>query len=271
MSLSIELVEGSEHVEVNKVYDLLFCSLGLYGAFLAAKDRGGMDAFVLYQHLFYTARLQETNQVWANKTYLKRGLSWGDERVARAKALLKEMGLIELVQRQDQENGKWTKAYIKLNFLFNPIVPVSPKCNGPDTAIAADRTTGDRSTKCFKEQDKCLKEKVRGESPLLDALEKECKPLGGVPDRLREWAIKAGEIDVGLCLSALRAYLKAGRKLAYFGDDGAAFIAKARAEVPRVIYARPPEPPPDLGTDEEREQSIAGAHEKLPWLKKVVG
>jgi hypothetical protein len=109
--------------------------MGLYEAFLARGDRG-RDALAAYQHLLYTYRKQGTNQPWATTRYLMAGLSMGRDKVKRAKALLREMGLIEYVQRQ-LEGGRLGKTYTKLNLLPNPGLTAGLK-----SGTAADSTAG---------------------------------------------------------------------------------------------------------------------------------
>jgi hypothetical protein len=119
VSLTIELTDmmlpGVSDVILNKDDDLIFLTVGMYKLFLS--KAGGRDARDLYLHLMFTARMQETNQVWANKTYLKKGLSLGDTRLKRAKALLKKLGLIEYVQ--PRKKGKVEKVYIRLTKLWS--------------------------------------------------------------------------------------------------------------------------------------------------------
>jgi hypothetical protein len=73
MSLSLELADvmlpGVSDVILDKDSDLIFLTVGMYKLFLSRANGG--DARDLYLHLMFTARMQETNQVWANKEYLK--------------------------------------------------------------------------------------------------------------------------------------------------------------------------------------------------------
>ena len=51
-------------------HDLIFVTRKQYKMFYA-HGKVGMEAMYLYLHLMFTAREQETNQVWANENYLK--------------------------------------------------------------------------------------------------------------------------------------------------------------------------------------------------------
>ena len=102
------------NVHIDKDYDLIFCSVGLYKMFLANRQEG-LEAKQLYDHLLFTARLQETNVIHANNTYLSKGLGWGQVKIKRAKAFLKTKGLISYVQRRDS-SGKLHDVFIQVNF-----------------------------------------------------------------------------------------------------------------------------------------------------------
>lgn len=92
--------------------DIIFVTVAKYKLFMS-NGKVGMDAYCLYSHMMFTARLQETNQIYANDTYLKNGLSWSKERIQKAKQLLIELKLIEEFYRRDNE-GKFIGKYIKV-------------------------------------------------------------------------------------------------------------------------------------------------------------
>ena len=91
-----------ENISIEKDGDIIFCTVGMYKLFLA---NDALDAFLMYMHLMFTARLQETNQVWANQEYLQKGLGWGRDRVKKAKSMLSKLGLIEYVQHHHDDAG----------------------------------------------------------------------------------------------------------------------------------------------------------------------
>lgn len=106
--------ERAEQISIDKSYDIIPVSVGLYGMFLA-HGKEGMTANMVYQHLIYTARLQETNQVWANDAYLANALPFGKEAIRRAKTFLHRKGLIQYVQ--ERVNGKLGQVYIRVCFI----------------------------------------------------------------------------------------------------------------------------------------------------------
>lgn len=102
-------------IRIDKDNDIIPISVGLYKLFMAS-GAPGREAKDLYEHLIFTARLQETRTVRANNTYLARGLSWGIAKVKKAKAWLAQAGLIEYV-RSRGSNGRVEEIYIMLRFL----------------------------------------------------------------------------------------------------------------------------------------------------------
>lgn len=101
-------------VHIDKDHDLIFCSVGLYKMFLANRSEG-LEAKQLYDHLLFTARLQETNIIHANNSYLSKGLGWGQVKIKRAKTFLKKKGLISYVQRRGP-SGQLHDVFIQVNF-----------------------------------------------------------------------------------------------------------------------------------------------------------
>jgi len=75
--------------------------------------RGKDFANLLALYTFYTyhAQLQKTNSPLATDEFVKNGLNWAIDRVKRIKKILKDMKLIEVVQR-----GKYY--YIRLIFIY---------------------------------------------------------------------------------------------------------------------------------------------------------
>ena len=97
--------------------DCIILSVPLYGMFIA-HGKEGIDAMNVYIHLYYTAKKQHTNQVWAAARYLKKGLTMGHDRIKKAKSFLHKKGLISYIQKQDPETGKLEKTYIKINYIY---------------------------------------------------------------------------------------------------------------------------------------------------------
>jgi hypothetical protein len=104
-----------ENISIEKAHDIIPISVGLYGMFLA-NGKDGMNALAVYQHLIYTARLQETNQPWANNVYIGNALPLGQESIRKAKTFLHRKGLIKYVQTRG-ESGQMGKTFIRICFI----------------------------------------------------------------------------------------------------------------------------------------------------------
>ena len=80
-------------------------------------DNAG-DCIALYTFYCYTRKWQNNNIPKATSEYAMSGLKWGRERFSKAKSNLLELGLIEDVQRKD-ENGRVLGWYIGVKFAQN--------------------------------------------------------------------------------------------------------------------------------------------------------
>lgn len=80
-------------------------------------DNAG-DCIALYTFYCYTRKWQKNNIPRATSEYAMNGLKWGRERFSKAKSNLLELGLIEDVQRKD-ENGRVLGWYIGVKFAQN--------------------------------------------------------------------------------------------------------------------------------------------------------
>jgi hypothetical protein len=142
----------SDNIDWSKVgieneADIIFITVKKYKFFFAEKKSGGIDALLLYLHLMFTARVQETASVYAKDSYLRKGLGFGEKRLKRAKAFLHKANLIEYKQSRDS-SGLFEEKYI--------IVKISDKLPvGSSTTPAVNRTSGQeeqmlsKKPKCF--------------------------------------------------------------------------------------------------------------------------
>ena len=74
-------------------------------------EKNFANLLALYTFYLYHAQLQKTNKPLATDEFAKKGLNWAIDRVKRIKKILKEMKLIEVVQR-----GQYY--YIHLFFIY---------------------------------------------------------------------------------------------------------------------------------------------------------
>ena len=74
------------------------------------------DAYQIYNHLIFTGMKQETNQPWANNTFMKNGLNLTEDRIKEAKTFLIKVGLIEIIKGAENKksDGKFGKTYTKV-------------------------------------------------------------------------------------------------------------------------------------------------------------
>lgn len=124
-------------IDIDKENDIIPLTVGMYRLFSSAGSLG-QDAMTLYMHLIFTARIQETRQVYANLRYLCNGLKWGIERMKRAKAWLSEHGIIEYIQYRGAD-GRMSEVYIKLCFLMSSETLIA-KMSGVPRPEATDKT-----------------------------------------------------------------------------------------------------------------------------------
>lgn len=75
------------------------------------------DCVALYIFYYKTAKWQKNSRIKANDTYTKLCLKWGNDRLKKAKDILKANGLIEMVQ--NRINGKIDSWFIKVNYFVN--------------------------------------------------------------------------------------------------------------------------------------------------------
>jgi len=84
------------------------------------------DAFCLYNFYCYTASWQGYNPVKANTEYVMAGLKWGENRLFKAKKILKEGNIIKDIVRRDDQ-GKVLGNYILVRYINKNDVLVSEK------------------------------------------------------------------------------------------------------------------------------------------------
>jgi hypothetical protein len=146
--------------------DLIFVTVAKYKLFLSY-GKIGMDAYLLYSHLIFTARLQQTNQVKATNLYLRQGLCWTKERLSKAKNLLYDLSLIETIKTRDEFN-KFTGAYIKVKTKTTPFEieqikknkqeivqePEKPDCGNPGVRFST--TNALTKNKMLKQKNKYI-------------------------------------------------------------------------------------------------------------------
>jgi hypothetical protein len=73
---------------------------------------------------------------------MEKAMSWGTDRLRKAKNVLKELWLIEIVKKRD---GKWVISwfYVKVNFIVDTesILPIDPETHTPRNPATGERAT----------------------------------------------------------------------------------------------------------------------------------
>lgn len=145
------------------------------------------DCIALYVFYYKTAKWQKTNQIKANDEYVKKCLKWGREKIVRTKAILKEHGLIEIVQAR--KDGKIAGWYIKVGYIVQKkkLEDCRVTVKESQNQQVADATSSKEDVNALKEYIKCLEK----ENKML----KEGKAHGKIPptvDEVRAYCIERG-------------------------------------------------------------------------------
>lgn len=121
------------------------------------------DALALYFRYIKQSRIQETNQSWSLDSFMMKWLKRGDLRFKNAKRVLRELGLIEVIQVRGVD-GKVKTFYVKTNFIINEQklkqytiqyeIPASSSAKNQSVDFPPD---GEWGTNALSTKDKCLK------------------------------------------------------------------------------------------------------------------
>jgi len=148
--------QNVDNVILDDWYNTIPVSVGQYEFFMA-NGKDGMDALLVLMHLIYTGRRQQTNQVWASVSYIRKGLSMGADRLKRAKSFLHEHGFIEYIQNRDEQTKQVGKTYIK-------VVYMPKKAGGLKSRPPVNRTTGNGQEMLKENNTNALNEQQTQES-----------------------------------------------------------------------------------------------------------
>ena len=119
-----------------------------------------VDCVALYMFLYKTAKWQKTNIIKANDLYIAKCLKWGKNKVTNVKKILKENGLINIVQRR--KNGKIDGWYIEVSYLVDKKVDSETINNEIDNyhnlskQEVVETRTCSQNTNAYKYTNKCL-------------------------------------------------------------------------------------------------------------------
>lgn len=131
------------------------------------------DLIALYSFYYKTAKWQKTNSIKATDEYVKKCLSWGKDKVRRNKNILKELGLINIIQRREQ--GKVIGWYVEVNYLVT-----NKKSN---IVIQEDLFQEDLSSRTGSQDTNALRNKIKVLEELNNNILKENKKLKNEIDK----------------------------------------------------------------------------------------
>lgn len=102
-------------LDANEIFWMTFYT---YDRIIEVWGKNWPDAFALYVKLIKQSRIQQTNQTKSLNTFLKTWLKRTDERLKKARDILKSLWLINDVIVRD-EIGRIIWHYVRVNFLIN--------------------------------------------------------------------------------------------------------------------------------------------------------
>ena len=102
-------------LDVNEIFWMTFYT---YDRILEEWWKSWPDAFTLYVKLIKQSRIQQTDQTKSLNVFLKNGLKRTDERLKKARAVLKSLWLIDDITVRD-ELGRIVWHYVRVNYLIN--------------------------------------------------------------------------------------------------------------------------------------------------------
>lgn len=72
------------------------------------------------------AKKQGTNQIWCNRRYLQKLLKMSPNTITSVNKQLKKLDLIEYIKNTKEKDGKFSKGYIRLKYVWNLGQPNKP-------------------------------------------------------------------------------------------------------------------------------------------------
>lgn len=119
------------------------------------------DTLVLYMFYYKTAKWQQHNPIKANDEYVKKCLHWGTDKLKNIKKRLKEMELIE-VEKRVNENKQFMGWYVKVKYYYSrtpeTTTPISPLVAPQETNTIYNNninTNNNKEKEIYKESWDC--------------------------------------------------------------------------------------------------------------------
>lgn len=102
-------------LDVNDIFSTTFYT---FDRIIEIWGKNWPDAYALYTKLVKQCRIQQTNQPLSLNIFLREWLGWWDERLKKARKILKTLWLIDDIVTRD-ESGKINWHFVRVNYLIN--------------------------------------------------------------------------------------------------------------------------------------------------------
>ena len=102
-------------LDVNDIFSTTFYT---FDRIIEVWGKNWPDAYALYTKLVKQCRIQQTNQPLSLNIFLREWFGWWDERLKKARKVLKTLWLIDDVVTRD-ESGKINWHFVRVNYLIN--------------------------------------------------------------------------------------------------------------------------------------------------------
>lgn len=122
------------------------------------------DCIALYILYYRLAKWQKTNKIKAIDSYVCKILNWGKDKTTKIKRILKEQGLIEIIQ--NRKNGKINGWFVKINYIVSDKNIDNMNFKIDDLSVTENSVT-DFTTSCsqetiaLKNNINCLNKKIQ--------------------------------------------------------------------------------------------------------------
>lgn len=102
-------------LDVNDIFSTTFYT---FDRIIEIWGKNWPDAYALYTKLVKQCRIQQTNQPLSLNIFLREWFGWWDERLKKARKVLKTLWLIDDIVTRD-ESGKINWHFVRVNYLIN--------------------------------------------------------------------------------------------------------------------------------------------------------
>ncbi len=118
------------------------------------------NCIALYVVYYRLAKWQKTNKIKATDEYIRKTLHWGKEKIAKIKNILKNCGLIEIIQQRNE--SKIIGWFVKINYIISETsitkIKVEQEVLNQEVLKA---TSTEQDTIALRNNINCLKNKIQ--------------------------------------------------------------------------------------------------------------